>query len=282
MGGTLGPRSSSMRGSLALAVQVASDPSLRAKAAAEFESRMLASTTTYDAQLKTIVKIAEAAKFPLLPVTRERVAVIGCKAANFKSTNLVRYKRAHVEAGYPSSDELLLVLRSAKRAATRGIGSTKEAAVFNVEMVAGVLDVAAPVSDGGPRHPRRFVIIGASWLLRGIEASLVRISQLSIAADGVTADLDFPVSTTDPDGRGFVRSHSCPEAGCRSACGAPTCPACTIAVQVLARRAEGAGPEDPLFACREGAVVQKRAAVATISAIVEESGQPCDEQEPKC
>ena len=113
-----------------MAVQVASDPSLRLRAAAEFESRTLANTTkpTYDAQLKAIVKIAEAAQFSLLPITREKVAIIGgaLKAANYKSANLysVRYKRAHVEAGYPIDDELLLVLRSAKRAALRGVGAT--------------------------------------------------------------------------------------------------------------------------------------------------------------
>ncbi len=49
-----------------MAVQVASDPSLRLRAAAEFESMTLANTTkpTYDAQLKAIVKIAEAAHCP--------------------------------------------------------------------------------------------------------------------------------------------------------------------------------------------------------------------------
>ena len=181
-------------------------------AATEFEARTSANTTkpTYDAQLKAVIKIAEAAKFPLLPMTREKVATIGgaLKAANFKATNsyLVRYKRAHVEAGHPVSDELLLVLRSAKRAAARGAGATKKATVFDVERVASSPDVRAPAVVGGPGHPRRFVVIGTWWLLREIEASLIRINQVTFAADGVTASLDFPVSKTDPDGRGFVRS----------------------------------------------------------------------------
>ncbi len=53
-----------------LAVQVAGDPSLRVRAAAEFELRTLANTTkpTYDTQLKAVIKIAEAAQFPLLPM----------------------------------------------------------------------------------------------------------------------------------------------------------------------------------------------------------------------
>ena len=76
---------------MALAVQVASDPGLRVRAATEFEARTLAKNTkpTYDAQLKAVIKIAEAAKFPLLPMTREKVATIGgaLKAANFKATN---------------------------------------------------------------------------------------------------------------------------------------------------------------------------------------------------
>ncbi len=90
---------------LCVALQVAGDPNLHAQAAAEFESCALANTTkpTYDVQIKAIVKIAEAAKFPLLPTTRGTVAVIGgtVKAANFKSANscLARYNRAHVEAG---------------------------------------------------------------------------------------------------------------------------------------------------------------------------------------
>ena len=45
---------------MVLAVQVAGDPSLRVRAAAEFESRTLANTTkpTYDAQLKAIAMTA--------------------------------------------------------------------------------------------------------------------------------------------------------------------------------------------------------------------------------
>jgi hypothetical protein len=266
------------RGCLATAIEVAKDPELRRRAAAEFEARTLANTSkpTYDSQLKAISRIAEAANFELLPITREKVAIIGgaLKAANYKSANLylVRYKRAHVEAGYAINDELLFVLRSAKRAAQRGTGATKKAAVFDVELVAQVEDCVDPVVTGGPLHPRRFVVMGTWWLLREIEASLIRINQVSLKADGVTVTLDLPVSKTDPDGRGFVRAHSCPAAGW-AACGSQSCPACTVRAQVAARNAEGATGDEPLFTCITGGIAKKTAAAATIRALVEASGQ---------
>ena len=180
----LGPRNNSARGSLDLAVRIGRGPVLIARAAAEFESRTLACTTrpTYDSQLRAIVRIAEAAQFALLPMTRAKVAIVGgaLKAAHIKTANLylVRYKRAHVEAGHPVDDDLLLVLRSAKRAALRGNGATKKAAVFKLDQVAALPDEETPATPGGPRHPRRFVLIG-----------------------------------TDPDGHGLVGTHSCPDAG---------------------------------------------------------------------
>ena len=256
----LAPRSSLARGCLATAIEVAKDPELRRRAAAEFEARTLANTSkpTYDSQLKAISRIAEAANFELLPITREKVAIIGgaLKAANYKSANLylVRYKRAHVEAGYAINDELLFVLRSAKRAAQRGTGATKKAAVFDVELVAQLEDCVDPVVTGGPLHPRRFVVMGTWWLLREIEASLIRINQVSLKADGVTVTLDLPVSKTDPDGRGFVRAHSCPAAGW-AACGSQSCPACTVKAQVAARNAEGATADEPLFTVARGAAI---------------------------
>ncbi len=149
--------------------------------AEKFESRTSANTAkpTHEAQLKAICEIAEAAGFEVPPVAREKVAIVGgaLRAANFRSTNsyLVRHGRARVEAGFPLSDALLVVLRLARKPATRGAGATRKAAFFDVELIAKLLVVEQPAVAGGPRYPRGFIIVGAWWLLREIEASLVRL-----------------------------------------------------------------------------------------------------------
>ena len=56
--------------------------------------------------------------------------------------------------------------------------------VFDVELVAQLEDCVDPVITGGPLHPRRFVVMGTWWLLREIEASLIRINQVSFTGTG--------------------------------------------------------------------------------------------------
>lgn len=120
---------------------------------------------------------------------------------------------------------------------------------------------------GGPNAPGRFAIIGTWWLLREIEANLLRLDQ--VRDDGRTVSIDLSATKTYPAGRGRARAHRCI---CRARATAAPCPACAARLQVLTRAAQGAGLNDLLFVDGKGGVVTKQAASNTLRELLVASG----------
>lgn len=262
------------RGSLSRALEVAADPAARARAAQRFDSLKLAATTApvYSSHWKTIVRIFTAAGIAPLPMTAYKVDVLGgaLKEGGYRSgvAFLERYKRAHIEAGGEVSEQLRLQFRGALRAAVRGIGPTRRAEAFSMRSLMDAQTTEEPVVAGGPRAPGRFAATGTWWLLREIEASLLRIGQ--ITDDGGIVVIDLSATKTDPAGRGRRRAHRCICAATASA--ELPCPACAVRRQIEVRKDQGATEEDLVFTDNRGGAVSKQAAAETLRVLLRAEG----------
>lgn len=192
------------RRSIARALELAANPQGREWAAGEFDKAKLAATTkpVYQWHWRTIGKIFDAAGTTPLPMTAHKVDLLGgiLKEAGYRSGSafLLRYKRAHVEAGGVVSDLLHMQFKGALRAATRGLGPVRRAEAFSLQALCAIQDEGRAAGPGGPVAPGRFAIVGTWWLLREVEASLLRAGQVQDCRGLVTSDLS--ATTTDrPD-----------------------------------------------------------------------------------
>ena len=264
------------RGSLAEAVRIIGTPHLADEAEKDFGDQTLAVTTrpVYASRHKALIKLASAGGFDLLPMTKDKLYRIGgaLKKAGYRSIGgyLVAYKKAHIEARLDWGPADADFFRSARLSAKRGQGPSKQAEVYTRESWEEAAVVLSAVVSGGPMQPGPFINTGTWWLLREIEASLLRMSQVEVQDEGRLVIISLSGTKTDPEGRGFKRAHRCL---CDSA---PewfkVCPACGVVQQVSRRTREGAGEEDPLFPNSEGGFASKSAAARTLKKLLEPDG----------
>ena len=265
-----------VRGSIDTALLIAGTPHLRDDAARAFRSQALADTTKpiYRSHLRTLHRLAGAAGVELLPMTDEKLNIVGgaLKAAGYRSTSsyLERYRRAHVEGGGNIDDVLHMAFKGAVRAAVRGRGPVKRAEVFTMESLLGCIDNEGSVVPDGPRFPGRVFAVGTWWLLREVEVSLLRVGQVELLKSDTVAVLDLAITKSDPEGRGFRRSHSC-VCSAAARCGF-SCPTCVVAAQVRLRLSEGAGAEGLLFPNVAGEAASKLSVVKSMRALLTRDG----------
>ncbi|CAK0804234.1 unnamed protein product [Prorocentrum cordatum] len=264
------------RACLAGALQVIGCPQRSAAAAAEFREATLAVTTrpVMDSYTKALVSLARAGGFDLLPFTPEKAYRIGgaLRAAGYRSTAcyLERYKQMHVEEDYDWSVRLHGVMRGCRRASIRGLGPPTHAAVFTLESWLVAAHVKRAHAQGGPTEPGRFITVGTWWMLREIEVALLTIERVRFLEETDSVAVDLGVTKKDIQGCGCTRVHSC-ICQCRPEWQA-ICPVCVVRAQLQKRRADQAEPCDPLFADAAGYAVVKRAAVATMRALLVPEG----------
>ncbi|CAK0806281.1 unnamed protein product, partial [Prorocentrum cordatum] len=264
------------RACLAGALQVIGCPQRSAAAAAEFREATLAVTTrpVMDSYTKALVSLAKAGGFDLLPFTLEKAYRIGgaLRAAGYRSTAcyLERYKQMHVEEDYDWSVRLHGVMRGCRRASIRGLGPPTHAAVFTLESWLVAAHVKRAHAQGGPTEPGRFITVGTWWMLREIEVALLTIERVRFLEETDSVAVDLGVTKKDIQGCGCTRVHSC-ICQCRPEWQA-ICPVCVVRAQLQKRRADQAEPCDPLFADAAGYAVVKRAAVATMRALLVPEG----------
>ena len=260
------------RGSLAEAVRIIGNPHLADEAEKEFGDQTLAVSTrpVYASRHKILVKLASAGGFDLLPMTKGKLYRIGgaLKRAGYRSIGgyMIAYKKAHIEARMDWGPADADFFRSARLSAKRGLGPSKQAEIYTRESWEDAAVVLSPVVKGGPMQPGPFINTGTWWLLREIEASLLRLSQVEIQDEGRLVIISLSGTKTDPEGRGFKRAHRCL---CDSA---PewfkVCPACGMVQQVSRRNREGASGEDPLFPTSEGGFASKNEAARTLKKLL--------------
>ena len=264
------------RGSLAEAVRIIGTPHLAEEAEKDFGDQTLAVSTrpVYASRHKVLIKLASAGGFDLLPMTKDKLYRIGgaLKRAGYRSIGgyLIAYKKAHMEARLDWGPADADFFRSARLSAKRGLGPSKQAEVYTRESWEEAAVVLSPVVSGGPMQPGPFINTGTWWLLREIEASLLRMSQVEVQDEGRLVIISLSGTKTDPEGRGFKRAHRC-------LCGsAPewfkVCPACGMVQQVSRRTREGAGDEDPLFPNSEGGFASKSEAARTLKKLLVPDG----------
>ena len=264
------------RGSLAEAVRIIGTPHLADEAEKDFGDQTLAVTTrpVYASRHKVLIKLASAGGFDLLPMTKGKLYRIGgaLKKAGYRSIGgyLVAYKKAHIEARLDWGPSDADFFRSARLSAKRGQGPSKQAEVYTRESWEEAAVVLSAVVSGGPMQPGPFINTGTWWLLREIEASLLRMSQVEVQDEGRLVIISLSGTKTDPEGRGFKRAHRCL---CESAPEwSKVCPACGVVQQVSRRIREGAGEEDPLFPNSEGGFASKSEAARTLKKLLEPDG----------
>ena len=208
---------------------------------------------------------------PLVPVDVFKVYAIGAmlKAGGYRSAAnyISRLKEAHIEMGYPWSDQLALACRKTVASVTRGIAPGRQSAPLPLLQVHQLALGDNALFINGPVGPKNMVIGGSFFCAREIELSLALREHIEFDDSAQSVAWSLPCSKNDPTALGKSRSWGCV---CDGAGSAP-CPYHALRAQEdLLERLFGnraARPGVPFFPTGSGAVVDKTAVVATIEAI---------------
>jgi len=118
----------------------------------------------------------------------------------------------HIEQGHGIDQQLKLVLQRIRRAAKRGIGPPQRAGCFRVEILAEIAWDASTVARGAPADMRDAVLICCWWLLREIEGSSLKMSNVGKVRSGEfgkEVELRLGVTKTHIQGIGKRRRLRC-------------------------------------------------------------------------
>ena len=262
------------RGSLELALTLASDPALRAECVNSFNDLKFAATSKRPRSAKLGVwrSLSTAAGFDpesLTPKHMNEVAAV-MQAAHYRSVQdyVTLAKMDFLRNGGQWTDTLRVTHHDLQRAATRGLGPPARAAPFPLHLASQLPDGPEPLVEGGPLWPKRFIIAGCWWLSREVEIGNARRCDIRLA--GPEAAWELPASKTNPAALGVVRTLLCTCTGQQSD---PICPSCTLKTQKQVVEARFPNlPHAPLFPTSEGEHVTKKAAVDTICEAADKLG----------
>ncbi len=278
------------RGSLAKAMEVASDAKRREAAVTTFNTRKYAKSALGPRvqKLETWRRVAEAAGFQnpfqlTAGLINEVAAVLA--AADYRS--VMSYvdlaKQEFVREHGVWNDELELARQDAKRAAKRGLGPTSKAAPFPMLKIPQLPMNSRPVTADGPIGGPMLHTIAGWWLLRELEAASLR--RRDVTLNGEFATLELPISKSDPEGRGVSRTLACVcgkfggekvrqvSASAHSSVERILCPRCMIEMQLNVTAQICAEPDAPLFITRSGKHATKAAMIAEIAGAASKVGE---------
>ena len=166
-------------------------------------------------------------------VAKLRGAAARLKASGYRSAGQYLYslKREHVARGHVWTGRLTMELVNCKRSCLRGIGPPKKAPpldLVNWDAAKAYLPTALEAGASA-------VLVGCWWLMREIELAGMRRGDMEFSggACGV-ATLNLPVSKSDPQAKGCLRSLGC-------ACPSALCP--VRAARVLWAHTDGLGDD---------------------------------------
>ena len=199
------------------------------------------------------------------------------KAGGYRSypNYLSRAKLEHIRAKHAWTEELELEARESSRSVLRGLGPGVQREPLEVMDLWKLDDTDAPLVDSGPVGPRRFGLTGSLFILREIEASLIRLGSVRLDTSRGYAELTLPATKMDPEALGCTRRWDCV---CRHGVSAP-CAYHEVSAQLehLSSRfgwTVAANPSEPLFPTARGDLVAKAGAVETIEALARLLGEP--------
>ena len=189
----------------------------REAALEEFERAVYAQGTldTHESLLNTAQKLLDFWQAPLLPLTVRTVRRLGAglKAGGYRSAPayLSVVRQAAERAGQVLTPDVELALKDARRACLRGVGPAHRVEGLPLARLHELPDDPAPWAIGGPRAPKRAIILGSWWLTREIELANARAAHVQFAGDPIDliAAWALPVSKADQEARGRERRHGC-------------------------------------------------------------------------
>ena len=208
----------------------------------------------------------------MLPLTPEKVrAVSACFKEGRYSTfpnYASRIKDHHVEAGFAWSPALDRAMARASRSVLRGIGPSIGAMALPLFSIAALAYTGDPMDNKLPVNIVALTIIASLFMLREVEASLLKVKHVFLDAGRKTVRLYLASSKTDPTARGCFREWGClcGEAGAR------VCPfhAAWDHVQDLKRRfGQHLAGDMPFFPTASGAVPSKENVVRALRIIAD-------------
>ena len=262
------------RGDGTAVVNIAGDPDQLAHAVNELRGRVHAKTALKPIKYKLMrwAELAGAAghrdpwAFTEQLITDVMAALV---KARFRSADgyLNAARQAFVSNGGQVTDTLRLLCCNLARAARRGQGPPRQSSGLPLERCGELPGGPEPCARRGPTHPKAAIVVGAWWLLREIELSVMTLGQVTDNPAG-SVHISLPASKCDAVGDGATRSHVCV---CDLApAAASICPACTVRTQVSARKGElgehAHWQGEPLFPDINGARCTKAGIQATIVA----------------
>ena len=255
------------KGSHRLALRTAKSAGRLRRARRLLDSRIYAESSKKPraSRLATLRRLLRGTGRPFLPITAEAMRDVAAAllAGRYRSTAnfLADWRKAHVEAGHPWTERLIVLRRDLLRASARGQGPPKRAATFGAERLPLVPDTRSePITRGGPRWPWLLITVGVCWLLREAELADLLREQASIVAERREATLNLSATKMDTAGTGCLRTLGCI---CDSGLQGP-CPYCALAAVLAAGAGAGLGPKDPLFPTRGGKAPEKKSVVRTL------------------
>ena len=149
---------------------------------------------------------------PILPLTAASICAVAAqmKAGGYRSfTNyLDTMKSIHIQ-DYEWSAALALCRRRCLASTQRGIGPSRQSLELPIRAIRD-LDVGdAPLVPDGPCCPIQWATLCCFHVLRGAESACALASSIRIDWHGLTESFSLPVSKTDPQAVGCVRTWGC-------------------------------------------------------------------------
>jgi len=272
------------RGDKGAALATARCEDSRAQALENFMSLMVAPSAAgpQESLLRTWVSFHSAwfgSEVDVLPLTVEKLYAVRSmfRAGGYRSVEayIARAKDWHLGNGHHWSEHLDRAARKAKRAATRGIGPSRQSAALDLPKVFVTLTGSGtPVSPGGPLGGRSLITCGCFWMMRELEISCARVGHVTVHMEDKAVSWNLPVSKTDVRALGKTRRWEC-------VCGgdlAKPCPFHAVLDQMHLLRghfgAERFHDELPCFPSAEGSFVDKSSVVSCIEHAAKLIGEP--------
>ena len=170
--------------------------------------------------------------------------------------------------GYVFSEPMKRMLVDYSRSMVRGLGGPVRARGLTLSGMAKLERCFDPWVPGGPVNPRALLYLGSWWMLREIEISTSRAMLLEVVLEEERPKVAWtlPVSKTDQQALGAIRSHRCL---CGRGFDVGSCPAHVawdhlLSLRVMFPDRFESDPDLPLFPDVQGNPVTKEAVVRTI------------------
>ena len=249
--GGVGEPSTQKKRSLEEVLEQARNRSWRTQAKEKFLRKFFAASTwaSKNSKRKRLKEIAESIGTPLVPVTVELLLDVasvldetGMQAADQYMAEL---KWMHIEDDYKWDELLERKLAQCKRALKRDSGPEKRAREVVVELLEENVWSGLNGSEKGPKRPAWAYAWAVIWMLRSIEAAVVKVEHVVMDWKEKKVQLLIPKSKMDQVGRGARRTLACCGKGnCERTC------AWRLATQALSEA--GTDGKGPLFPARNG------------------------------